>query len=306
MHRLPNPPKLPVITASETRSRGLVRSEKARSLAVLLGLLVAVASNSSMHSSMLWADDNTPAVHESTIAGDFCVHGASPARARMILDHAATLRRDAFSQLLGESSPNRWLVRCEIHVHASAESFAQAVGGPAADARGATSLEFSGDRVIMRRIDVMGDGPAIVPDAIDHELVHVVLADHFVHAAPPRWADEGLALLFDSSEKQRAHEADFQDARRRGLAWTAADLLSMEEYPADAARQRVFYGQSAALVRWLIARHDAATFIRFLDDAAVVGIDTALDRHYALSSSASVSSAWKEVAPINSLGLSDR
>jgi hypothetical protein len=160
--------------------------------------------------------------------------------------------------------------------------------------------------VVARRIDVMGDGPTIVPDAIDHELVHVVLADHFVHAAPPRWADEGLALLFDTQEKQRGHEADFQDARRRGLVWSAADLFSLEDYPADSARQRIFYGQSAAVVRWLIARRDAATFIRFLDDAARVGMEAALDRHYAITSLASVSSAWKEVAPINTLGLSER
>ena len=41
-----------------------------------------------------------------------------------------------------------------------------------------------GDHVVSRRIDVMGDGPEIVPDAIDHELVHVVLADLSVSFDP--------------------------------------------------------------------------------------------------------------------------
>jgi len=82
--------------------------------------------------------------------------------------------------------------------------------------------------------------------------------------------------------------------------------VAMEEYPMETSRQRVFYGQSAALVRWLIARRDAATFIRFLDDAADAGMEAALRRHYGLNSLASVSSAWKEVAPINTLGLSER
>ena len=156
----------------------------------------------------------------------------------------------------------------------------------------------------------MGDGSEVVPDALDHELVHVVLADHFVHAAPPRWADEGLALLFDAPEKQRRHDADFQNARKRGLAWTAIDLVSLEDYPADGPRTRVFYGQSAALVRWLVARRDAATFIRFLDDIPATGFEAALVRHYAVGSLDSVSSAWssdwKEVAPINTLGLAER
>ena len=97
--------------------------------------------------------------------------------------------------------------------------------------------------------------------------------------------------------------------RDRGLLCVVEqvrDLLALEDYPADGPRQKIFYGQSAALVRWLIARRDAATFIRFLDDAAEVGMEAALDRHYAITSLVSVSSAWKEVAPINTLGLSQR
>ncbi len=231
--------------------------------------------------------------------------GAAPDRSHAIRDHAEAMRREAFASLLGDSQPMPWLVRCEIHVHATPDSFAAAVGGLPVDARGATSLEFAGDRVIARRIDVMGDGADTIPDALDHELVHVVLADHFVHAPPPRWADEGLALLFDAPEKQRRHEADFQSARRHGMAWSAAELVALEDYPQDGGRQKVFYGQSAALVRWLVARRDAATFIRFIDDADTGGVEAALRLHYDLDSLASVTPAWKEVAPINSFGLAD-
>jgi hypothetical protein len=311
MHRVPNPPKLPAITMAETRSRGGLRAAKARLGAILLALLAASAPNAAEIRADETASDEAASIATETTAwpvatGNILVVGTDPSRAATIREHAETIRREAFSQLLGEAEPRPWLVRCEIHVHSSDESFEQAVGGSPSEARGATSLEFSGDRVVTRRIDVMGDGPAVVPDAIAHELVHVVLADHFVHAAPPRWADEGLALLFDSLEKQRGHEADFQDARRRGLAWSAADLLALDDYPADGPRQKIFYGQSASLVRWLIARRDAATFIRFLDEAAEIGMEAALDRHYAITSLVSVSSAWKEVAPINTLGLSDR
>lgn len=306
MHRVPNPPKLPAIAAAESRSRGGHGVAKARLMAMLLALLAASATNA----SEIRADEVASVATETTAhpaaTGNIIVVGTSQSRADIIREHAEAIRREAFSQLLGETRPKAWLVRCEIHVHTSADAFEKAVGGSPAEARGATSLDFAGDRVVARRIDVMGDGPEIVPDAIDHELVHVVLADHFVHAAPPRWADEGLALLFDTQEKQQGHEANFQDARRRGLVWSAADLLALEDYPADGPRQKIFYGQSAALVRWLIARRDAATFIRFLDDAAQVGMEAALDRHYAITSLASVSSAWKEVAPINTLGLSER
>jgi len=308
MHRLPNPPKLPVIGTFDSSGRDGARAVKKPARALLLSLFLTGALNSGI---LLAHEGKTSiaspeATAEPSSAANIVVRGTSPSRAALIRTHAEKIRSDAFVTLLGDADPKPWLVCCEIHVHASADSFAHAVGSPPADARGATSLEFAGDRVISRRIDVMGDGPAIVPDAIDHELVHVVLADHFVHTAPPRWADEGLALLFDTPGKQQAHEADFQDARRRGLVWNVSDLLAMEDYPATSARQRIFYGQSASLVRWLIARRDAATFIRFLDDSAGIGTEAALSRHYGIDSLASVSSAWKEVAPINTLGLSER
>jgi hypothetical protein len=274
------------------RSGGRVRQRSIGALLVLVLSLPAIAS-------VTHAADPADQVH------NVIVIGATPARAAEIRDHAEAMRQEAFELLLSEANPQAWAVRCEIHVHDSADSFAAAVGGHADDARGATSLEFAGDRVITRRIDVMGDGADLIPDSLDHELVHVVLADHFVHAAPPRWADEGLALLFDAPGKQRGHQADLHDAVRRGLCWSAADLLSIEDYPDDGGRQRVFYGQSAAVVRWLIARRDAATFIRFLDDAQLAGIDAALARHYSISDLASVSSAWKEVAPISTLGLAE-
>ena len=114
------------------------------------------------------------------------------------------------------------------------------------------------------------------------------------------------ALLFDGTEKQLGHEDDFRLAQRHGFSFTSADLVALEEYPADARRQRVFYGQSAALVRWLIARRDAATFIRFVDDIAADGLTTSLKRHYELDSIAFLDSAWKEVPPIHTLSLSNR
>ena len=236
----------------------------------------------------------------------FAVIGPSADRGRRIREAADRIRREAFSELLGESAPAPWIVPCEIHVHATPDDFAAALGGPPAAARGATSLEFGADRVTMRRIDVMGDGADIVPDALAHEIVHVVLADRFMAAPPPRWADEGLALLFDAPGKQRDHDLDFREARRRGLALSLRDLLELEEYPADTARQRVYYGQSAALVRWLIARRDAATFVRFVEDSATVGTAAALQRHYDIASVDSLERAWKEVAPINSLGMTVR
>ena len=239
----------------------------------------------------------------ASAAQSVLVLGASAARAAAMIEHAERVRHTAFEQLLGDPRPRPWVPRCVVHVHATPAAFAAAVGGPPAASRGATSLEFAGDRVTSRRIDVMGDGPGVIPDALAHELIHVVLADRFTEAAPPRWADEGIALLFDDAAKQAAHEADFRSAHARGLAYAASDLLALEDYPGDVRRQRVFYGQSAALVRWLIDRRDAATFIRFVADLQSGDPDTAFERHYDLDRAAVFDSAWKEVPPIHSLSF---
>lgn len=233
----------------------------------------------------------------------FEVRGVPATQGDAIRDHAEDVRRRAFAEILGDEHPRPWRVRCEIHIHATADAFAAAVGGPPAVARGATSIEFAGDDVSLRRIDVMGDGLDAIPDALAHELVHVVLADHFTSGPPPRWADEGLALLFDSAAKQRGHDADFHEARRRGLAWSSRDLMAMEEYPPEAARQRVFYGQSAALVRWLVARRDAGTFIRFLDDCAVEGEQASLQRHYGFESYLVLDRACRDSPSLTDLGM---
>ena len=223
---------------------------------------------------------------------NFDVHGTSSTRAEAIVRHAEQVRERAFETLLGASAPSPWTVRCEIHLHATEDSFAEAVGGPPDGARGATAIEFAEAGICVRRIDLMDDDPAAVPDALAHELVHVILADHFTTAPPPRWADEGLAVLFDDEAKQAGHARDFAAARRAGMTWSASHLLAMEEYPREPHRQRVFYGQSAALVRWLIDQRGAATLLSFLDDAAAIGEGAALERHYGFSTVAALERAW--------------
>lgn len=219
------------------------------------------------------------------------VFGVDASRASVLTTRAEDVRREVASRFLGIDALIPWDPPCEIHVHTTRDAFRAAVGGGPVIAEGATAIEFAGDRVSLRRIDLLDTGAA-VPSALAHELVHVVLADHFTAVAPPRWADEGLATLFDDDEKQRQHEADYVAAAARGQAWAVRDLVSLDLHPADSARQRVFYGQSAALVRWLVARKDGPTFIRFLDLAADNDIAPALSAVYGIASIDALERAW--------------
>ena len=62
--------------------------------------------------------------------GNIVVHGTSPARAAQIRAAAEQVRSAAFGLLLGNESPRRWIARCAIHVHATPDAFAAAVGMP--------------------------------------------------------------------------------------------------------------------------------------------------------------------------------
>jgi hypothetical protein len=226
----------------------------------------------------------------------FTVMGVDAERAAAVAARATELRQRISSQLLGIDQPEIWKTRCEIHVHLTEESFADAVGGAPASARGATSIEFFGDDVGLRRIDVMGDTPGeAIPDALAHELVHVILADRFSDGPPPRWADEGLAMLFDPEVKQIGHDEDFRDAAIRGLAWSGRDMFEIALDPADIGRERVFYGESLALVRWFLAQGSAETFLSFLEDCDAEGIDESLARHYQIGALAEFDNHWQGV-----------
>lgn len=223
---------------------------------------------------------------------DAVVLGVAPARATRITAHVAAIRRDIHSTLFGSDVLPPWTPPCMVHIHRDRASFARAVVGAPMTALGATSIEFAGSAIRLRRIDVMDSADGGIPGALDHELVHAVLADHFTEQPPPRWADEGLATLFDTPAKQQGHDADFRAAATRGQAWKLTDLMTLEIEPADTGRQRVFYGQSAALVRWMIAQAGGPTFLRFLHEEAVYGPGPALQKHYGIDSIADLEGAF--------------
>ncbi|MFM8708181.1 MAG: hypothetical protein ACKOHK_08885, partial [Planctomycetia bacterium] len=146
MQRVPNPPKVPLPFATVTKSRRSLlagATSKGRTALAIAVLLSAAFSTMSASTTGLAAAEpgssitgGQQAVHAAP--HNFLVHGTSPARGRVIREHAESMRRDLFAKLLGEPDPAPWRARCEIRVHTTAEAFAAAVGGPPADARGAT------------------------------------------------------------------------------------------------------------------------------------------------------------------------
>jgi hypothetical protein len=189
-----------------------------------------------------------------------------------------------------ESPP--WNPRCELIVHPSKAAYLAVVGRGGEQTAGSSWIEFSQQAPSKRRIDLLGTKEDPL-SAFPHELTHVIFADLFQGRQPPRWADEGAAMLADSHEKLRLHQRDLEHALRQRTSFAFAELLSLEHYPA-AHRVAGFYGQSASVTAFLTRRDDPSRFVLFVRHALDHGYDEALVRVYRIASLRHLERDWLE------------
>lgn len=186
-----------------------------------------------------------------------------------------------------------WQVKCEVVVHAGIGGYLTAVGGGARQTFGSSLIKFGTDKQVVRRvIDFRGDNPHGLA-AVPHEMTHVVLADLLDGRQPPRWADEGMAILADTHEKQMLHERDLAHGLASRAAFRVGELMALDSYPAP-SRIPAFYGQSASLTACLAKRDDPAKFVEFLRRSLDEGYDKALRDVYHLESIAQLELLWHE------------
>lgn len=215
-------------------------------------------------------------------------------------ERCETLRSELRAKWFGSKpGDGAWSPRCVVVVHSDAASYLRAVPGGERTV-GSSLVDFNRVSVTMRRIDVRGDREDWITSAMPHELTHVLLADRSIRAAPPRWAEEGLALLADPVEKQAGHDVDFRLALHRRGQFRLVELLTLEGYPSP-ERVTTFYGQSASLVRFLAAQGKPAQFVDFIEQATTVGHDAALRSVYQIDGVAALETAWLRSLSNNAL-----
>jgi hypothetical protein len=186
-----------------------------------------------------------------------------------------------------------WDSKCQVVVHASSRSYLSAVGSGAGATFGSSLIQFGENKTVARRqIDFRGDSPHGIA-AVPHEMTHVILADLLDGRQPPRWADEGMAILADSHEKQLLHERDLNHGVATRAAFRVAELMTLDTYP-QPSRVPAFYGQSASLTACLAKRDDPARFVEFLRRSFDGGYDQALREVYHLDNIAALERLWQD------------
>lgn len=193
---------------------------------------------------------------------------------------------------LSTSDEQSWTPRCVVVVHARRESYLAAVGRGGERSFGSSWIDTSGGGVSGRRVDLLVNERGQIT-ALGHELTHVVIADAFGGKQPPPWANEGVALLADSPDKQARHEQDAARAIRSQTAFRCLELMTIDQYPSP-DRIPAFYGQSASLVKVLCQRGEPRQLVTFLKQAEEVGYERALAQTYAIAGGAELQRLWDE------------
>jgi hypothetical protein len=240
------------------------------------------------------ADGNSEAVRGdrySATSANFRVTNRHPGHDARLIGERCEQWRAALKAYWCEQELRTWSPRCEVVVHPSQASYLAAVGAGAGQTFGSSYIEFARSKQVQRRqIDFRGDsqhGAAAVP----HELTHVVLADLLGGRQPPRWADEGMAMLADTAAKRRLHERDLQAGLAQRTAFRAVELLTLDSYP-QPSRVPAFYGQSCSLTAFLVSREKPARFVVFLRQSAEQGYDAALRDCYAIENVQQLEQLW--------------
>ncbi len=196
-----------------------------------------------------------------------------------------------------------WTPRCEIILFPTARDFARETLQPP-DSPGVSTMGMTGGKIVLRRVNLRTDHPAMVSAILPHEVTHVVLADLFPEQQIPRWADEGMAVLAEPRSEQATRAADLDEPLRSGRVFRAGDLMSMTQYPKPEFWS-LYYAQSVSLTRFLVETGSPAQFIRFVQQSQQTGIEPALKQVYSISSFAELQSRWLSFARQTSANSAD-
>lgn len=192
-----------------------------------------------------------------------------------------------FSRIGGD-----WLPKCDVVVHSSRAGYVKTLGPGSESSSGCATVEIEPGRVAKRRIDLRGDAADCFDCALPHELTHVVVAARFTRRRIPRWADEGMAILAETRQKQTRRREAFQRSLSSVSPYAAAELMALADYPAP-GRLETFYGQSASLVAYLMERESPSKFLEFVELSTTIPAEQALSRVYGMRNWRELDVAWR-------------
>lgn len=188
--------------------------------------------------------------------------------AKQVGDTAEFYRKQHARDWLGAELP-KWFAPCPVRVR-----YGQMGAG------GATTYSFSRGEVIGWDMTIQGPPERLLDSVVPHEVLHTIFACRYRRAIP-RWADEGAATYTESEAEQKG----YRDAGLKAVGTQEhiplSHLLAAKEYPEDARRVYIFYGQAFVLAEYLLDLKGRPEYVSFLDTYFKSGSwETAFAKHY--------------------------
>jgi hypothetical protein len=206
---------------------------------------------------------------------NFAVYADSFEVARRVGESAEQHRANLTKRWFGAPAP-AWSTRCRINVAA-----AERVGG-------VTEISFSRGKVAFQKVNVQGPLEQILKGSLPHELVHVLFAHHFGFQ-PPRWVDEGGAILSEHATQSSSHRHTLRRILDNHGQFPLRQLFCMKQYPSDIP---CLYAQSHSVSDFLVAAKGHKTFLAFVNDGVAQDWDQAVRNCYGYENVEHLERAW--------------
>jgi hypothetical protein len=207
---------------------------------------------------------------------NFVVEAATPEVAQLVAESAERYRRELARVWLEKDMPD-WPAPCRVHVTLNADR-------PA----GRTDISFARGQVVAQYVDVRGSLDRVLKGPLPHEITHVLFA-HFFGAQPPRWADEGAAIISEDGIQGERQRQLFRKILADESYFSLRRLLAMRAYPEDLT---CLYAQGYSVSRFLITAKSRKTFVAFVRDGLDRGWDDAARNQYGYQTVEDMEKAW--------------
>lgn len=214
---------------------------------------------------------------------NFRIHwSVSEQSLRELAEQCECLAAKSKEHWLTKEQAQTWAPRCEVFVHPNVMEYVRFLGRGSEQTSGCATLQLDHGRVVLRRIDLRADAPDWKTESLPHELTHVVLADRFSTRRIAPWADEGIAMLSESREKLAMRLGELRRVARQGTTYSMQDLMNVTTSPLPAFRP-AFYGQSVALVSYLLEFGTRGQLLDFVETSQAKGTQAALRDVYGMA-----------------------
>jgi hypothetical protein len=220
-------------------------------------------------------------------------HHKQPELAEKAMRLADRTRLDMQKKWLTKTE--NWSPPCDIYLHDTADAYSAYTKVPRS-LPGHSRISVDPSKgVVERQVHVRCDDMNLLYSTLPHEVTHVVIASQFGDKLPPRWADEGVAVLTEPREHIDLHLRNLPDQHSGQQAFRVRDLMRMDDYP-EAQRIGAFYAESVSVVDFLTRKREPTVFMQFVREGMNKGYDAALKKYYGYNNFEEMENDWQAFA----------